>query len=86
MRGHRIRHASAELEGAARSMRRDATRAEAVLWKALRSRIVDGMKFRRQRPVGRFVLDFYCAEERLVVEVDGESPDGRGERDHERDA
>jgi adenine-specific DNA-methyltransferase len=53
-----------------REVRRDASDAERVLWQFLRgSRL--GAKFRRQHPIGPFVVDFYCCEARLVVEVDG---------------
>jgi very-short-patch-repair endonuclease len=55
----------------ARTLRRDATIAEAVLWRALRSRGVAGAKFRRQLPVAGYVADFACVEALLVVEVDG---------------
>jgi len=44
---------------------------EARLWQALRDRNLDGLKFRRQHPLGVYVLDFYCVEARLAVEVDG---------------
>jgi very-short-patch-repair endonuclease len=57
-----------------------------LLWKALRAR-PDGLKFRRQHPLGVYVVDFYCAAARLVAEVDGESH-GRGGnpgRDERRD-
>ena len=54
----------------ARRLRRDATDAELRLWKILRDRGL-GVKFRRQVPFGRYVLDFYCLELRLVIEVDG---------------
>ena len=47
------------------------TRAEALLWRALRNRQLDGLKFRRQHPIGRFRTDFASEEARLVVEVDG---------------
>ena len=47
------------------------TDAERVLWGALRSRQLAGCKFRRQQPLGRFVVDFVCLEKRLVIEVDG---------------
>jgi adenine-specific DNA-methyltransferase len=56
---------------AAKALRKSATRSERLLWEVLRDRRLQGKKFRRQHPVGRFVLDFYCAEERLAVEVDG---------------
>ena len=55
----------------ARGLRRDSTRAEAVLWEQLRSRRLDAMKFVRQQPVGPFIADFMCRERRLVIEVDG---------------
>jgi very-short-patch-repair endonuclease len=51
-------------------MRRQPTPAEAALWDALRGRAI-GWKFRRQHPFGRYILDFYCAERRLCIEVDG---------------
>ena len=47
------------------------TDAETKLWSMLRNRRLGGMKFRRQRPVGRYFLDFYCVERRLAVEADG---------------
>jgi very-short-patch-repair endonuclease len=79
-----IRGTSRELEEAARSMRREPTRAEEVLWSALQKKQVAGLKFRRQHPVGRFVLDFYCASLKLVVEVDGGVHDAQQDRDAER--
>ena len=79
-----IRGTSRELEQTARDMRREPTHAEEVLWGALQKKQVAGLKFRRQHPVGRFVLDFYCPSHRLVVEVDGEVHDSQQERDTER--
>ena len=71
---HRVRNNSIELQMAAREMRKEPTPAERVLWQALRgSRL--GQRFRRQHPVGRFILDFWCAEAKLAVEIDGESHD-----------
>ena len=60
-------------EGAsfARSLRRWETDAERMLWSRLRNRQVDGWKFRRQEPFGTYVLDFFCVDAGLVVEVDG---------------
>ena len=55
----------------ARRLRREPTPSEEILWQALRHRQLEGRKFRRQQPVGPFVLDFYCPEEHLAVEVDG---------------
>jgi very-short-patch-repair endonuclease len=55
----------------ARALRRTLTQPEARLWQFLRTR-PDGLKFRRQHPIGPYVVDFYCPASRLVVEVDGE--------------
>jgi very-short-patch-repair endonuclease len=55
-----------------RQLRNSLTTAEAVLWKCLQRRRVEGRKFRRQVSIGRYIVDFYCAECGLVVELDGE--------------
>src|SRR5690606_8502911 len=55
----------------ARALRRNATEAEVALWQHLRGRRLIGLKFRRQAPIERFIVDFYCPEKRLIVEVDG---------------
>ena len=55
----------------ARALRRRETIAEQGLWKKLRNRQIDGWKFKRQVPHGRYVLDFFCADAALVIEVDG---------------
>jgi very-short-patch-repair endonuclease len=55
----------------AREKRRAPTPAENRLWRYLRNRQIAGAKFRRQHAVGRFIVDFYCVEHRLIVEVDG---------------
>ena len=52
-------------------MRREPTPAEELLWRRLRGRKLQGLKFRRQHPLERFILDFYCPDVRLAVEVDG---------------
>jgi len=55
----------------ARALRRTLTISERRLWNWLRNRTFGGFKFRRQEPVGRYVVDFYCAELKFVLEVDG---------------
>ena len=55
----------------ARALRREMTLPEVVLWRALRRGAVGRLRFRRQHPVGPYVLDFYCAAARLALEVDG---------------
>ncbi len=55
----------------ARHLRQDGTDAERSLWHHLRNRSLMGCKFRRQHPVGHFIVDFACLEHRVVVELDG---------------
>ena len=55
----------------ARELRQSSPEAERALWQHLRDRRLDGCKFRRQHPVGRYFADFACVEARLVVELDG---------------
>lgn len=55
----------------ARTFRRAAGLAEDRVWQMLRRGAVEGLKFRRQHPVGRFVVDFACVDLRLVLEIDG---------------
>jgi very-short-patch-repair endonuclease len=62
----------------ARSLRREMSFPEVLLWQELRGRRT-GLKFRRQHPIGPYVVDFYCSEASLVVEIDGEAHD-RGDR------
>ena len=58
--------------GRARYMRKNATQSEAIVWDWLRNRRFDRWKFRRQHPVGSYILDFYCDALRLAIEVDGD--------------
>ena len=55
----------------ARSLRRDMTEAEERLWRELRDRRLDRIKFRRRAPIGKYVADFACLEAKLIVEIDG---------------
>ena len=54
-----------------RELRQSATKAEKILWEYLRNRNLDGLKFRRQHPIDKFIADFYCHENKLIVELDG---------------
>ena len=56
---------------AARRLRKELTPTEAILWERLRDRRCLNLKFRRQHPVGRYVLDFYCEAARVAIEIDG---------------
>jgi very-short-patch-repair endonuclease len=55
----------------AQRLRTNNTRAEALLWKQLKGEKLEGLKFRRQHPISKFIADFYCHEKKLVIEVDG---------------
>jgi very-short-patch-repair endonuclease len=68
----------------ARGFRKQPTNSEAVLWWFLRAGKLEGIRFRRQQPIGPFVVDFYCPQFRLIVEVDGSIHDSQRERDAER--
>ncbi len=67
----RIRSTTASIDNAAKQLRKTLTPVEQRLWQVLRGGKLAGSKFRRQHPVGNFILDFYCAAHKLVVEVDG---------------
>jgi very-short-patch-repair endonuclease len=72
----------------AKALRRTLSLPEVLLWKALKGRAVDGLHFRKQHPIGPYILDFYCEAAKLAVEVDGASH-GAGDRpvrDERRDA
>ena len=69
-----------------RKLRSNMTPAEATLWRALKERGAGGLKFRRQQGIGPFILDFYCPERRLCVELDGSSHNYRYDYDEQRTA
>jgi very-short-patch-repair endonuclease len=70
----------------ARQLRRDQTGAETRLWEALRASRLEGWKWRRQAPVGPFIVDFLCLQAALAVELDGGIHAERAHRDARRDA
>ena len=78
--------AAADKLALARAMRTVPTEAEGALWRALRERQLDGWKFRRQHVIAGYIVDFYCAELWLAVEVDGPIHNERRAEDQTRDA
>ena len=66
-----MRSAKVAKTSLARQLRKNATRAERKLWHYLRFRSLGGFEFVRQEPIGPYVVDFVCREQRLVIEVDG---------------
>lgn len=55
----------------AKQLRKQATDAENLLWKHLRRRQIEGFKFRRQQPIGNYIVDFVCLATKIVIEIDG---------------
>jgi very-short-patch-repair endonuclease len=70
----------------AKTLRRNLTDAEQKLWYHLRAHRFIGRKFKRQKPIGRYVVDFICLEEKLIIELDGGQHAESLEYDHERDS
>ena len=68
----------------ARWLRKNSTPGEIEVWKAIKNRQLLGYKFRRQHPIHRFIVDFYCKEIKLAIEIDGRSHDFKIEADKER--
>ncbi len=71
----------------ARELRNNMTESERRVWTAIRDGRCDGLRFRRQEVMGQYIADFYCPEEKFVLEIDGHSHDSpeQQDRDHWRD-
>jgi len=69
----------------AKNLRKRATDAEQLLWRHLRARQMEGLKFRRQQPIGDYIVDFVCFERRIVIELDGGQHATKTREDTERD-
>ncbi|HOQ67429.1 MAG TPA: endonuclease domain-containing protein [Candidatus Atribacteria bacterium] len=71
----------------ARGLRKRQTDAERVLWNKLRNKQIEGVKFRRQQPIGSYIVDFVSLEIKLIIEIDGGQHNGRRvrEKDEERE-
>jgi very-short-patch-repair endonuclease len=59
------------LRNAAKSLRKKSTNTESFLWLHLQARQLEGLKFRRQQPIGKYIVDFVCFGKKIIVEVDG---------------
>ena len=75
---------SSEFRERRKNLRNNSTPAEAVLWRSLKGRGARGYKFRRQQSIGPYILDFYCPELRLCIELDGSSHDLKFDFDQRR--
>ena len=73
------------LKELARKLRNDSTFTEIMMWNYLKGEQMRGYDFDRQRPIDNFIVDFYCKDLRLAIEIDGESHYGNLERDKKKD-
>jgi very-short-patch-repair endonuclease len=75
------------LKGIARRLRKNMTDSEEALWSRLRGKQLLGVQFYRQKPIGKYIVDFYAPRGKLVVEIDGSQhlPNEAIERDRKRD-
>jgi len=69
----------------AKALRKRSTDVEIVLWRHLRAKQMEGLKFRRQQPIGDYIVDFVCFEKKIIIEVDGGQHAVETVRDAERD-
>ena len=65
-------HTRKELKPIREKLRKNLTPAEAFLWNHLKSRKLEGRRFTKQHSIGNYIVDFYCASEKLIIELDGE--------------
>ena len=72
------------LKKRARELRKQGVLSETLLWNQLKGRKIYGYQFMRQKPVGEYIVDFYCSKLKLVIEIDGKSHDGRFSYDMKR--
>jgi very-short-patch-repair endonuclease len=75
-----------EIRMRARQLRKNSTDAERLLWRKLRFWQIEGLKFRRQQPLGQYIVDFVCLEKGLIIELDGGQHAQQANYDTERDA
>ncbi len=76
--------ASQPIQKTARRLRKEMTPAERTLWQILRNCRLEGAYFRRQHPVGPYIVDFICTKSGLVIEIDGDTHAGREAMDADR--
>ncbi|MDA3861802.1 MAG: DUF559 domain-containing protein [Melioribacteraceae bacterium] len=70
-----------KLKQLARKLRNNSTKSEVILWNYLKGKQIKGYDFHRQKPIANYIVDFYCSELKLAIEVDGESHYGNEFKD-----
>ncbi len=73
-----------KLKPLARKLRNNSTKSEVLLWNYLKGKQLKGLDFHRQKPIGNYIVDFFCNELMLAIEIDGESHYGNERKDEER--
>jgi len=84
MMTHKFLPYDPRLKGIARMLRNNMTLAEILLWNHLKQNKLLGYDFHRQKPIAEFVVDFYCPKLSLTIEIDGDSHEGKLEKDSKR--
>jgi very-short-patch-repair endonuclease len=77
-------HYNPKLKTFARELRKQGVLSEVLLWDYLKGRKMKGYQFMRQKPIGEYIVDFYCSKLKLAIEIDGESHDGKFSYDMHR--
>lgn len=73
-----------KLKNKARDLRKNSTFSEVLLWNEIKAKRMMGCQFMRQKPIGNYIVDFYCSKLQLVIEIDGESHVDKEEKDKKR--
>jgi len=73
-----------KLKQKARELRNNSTLSEILLWNKLKNKQMHGFQFMRQKPIGNYIVDFFCAKLKLIIEIDGISHLGKENYDEER--
>ena len=73
-----------KLKQLSRNLRNNSTLSEVLLWRQIKGRKIQGYQFSRQKPIGNYIVDFYCSKLKLVIEIDGCSHDNKIEYDRKR--
>jgi len=73
-----------KLKQLARNLRNNSTLSEMLLWEYLKGKQMRGFDFHRQKPIDNFIVDFFCSELMLAIEIDGDSHDWKAEEDEQR--
>ena len=74
-----------KLKALAKDLRKNTTYSERLLWKYLKERQLLGFQFMRQKPIDNYIVDFYCSQLHLVIEIDGETHNGKQKYDTQRE-